>query len=158
MEPQPQQPQSSPPSADTRIRVETRFGAFDVAVHDLVNFPEGLPGFEQCRRFVVIGSEQLAPLQCLHAVDGAAASFLAIDPRVVLPGYRCQLSPHDRHRLGVTDTTVLLWLSIVTVTEEGEAFANLRAPIVINPERMTGFQVMPHNTLYPLRQPLTDGE
>ncbi|MGE3189697.1 MAG: flagellar assembly protein FliW, partial [Vicinamibacterales bacterium] len=59
---------------------------------------------------------------------------------------------------GATDDAVLLCLAIVTVTEAGVAFANLRAPVVINPERMTGFQVMPLDTLYPLRQPLTDGE
>jgi flagellar assembly factor FliW len=152
MEPQPKL------GPETRTQIQTRFGPFEVEAKDLVGFPEGLPGFEQCRSFVVVASEALAPLQGLHAVDGPAASFLAIDPRLVLPGYRCQLSPHDRHRLGATDTSVLLWLAIVTVTEAGEAFANLRAPVVINPDRMTGFQVMPLNTLYPLRQPLTDGE
>jgi flagellar assembly factor FliW len=41
----------------------------------------------------------------------------------------------------------------VTADAEG-ATVNLRAPIVINPSRMTGFQVMPHNSLYPLRHPL----
>jgi flagellar assembly factor FliW len=35
---------------------------------------------------------------------------------------------------------------------------NLRAPIVVNPARMLGFQVMPHNSLYPLRQPLALAE
>lgn len=152
MEPQPQL------TSDSRIRLETRFGTFDVEASALIGFPEGLPGFEQCRRFVVVASDEMAPLQCLHAVDGPAASFLAIDPRRVLPGYRCQLSPHDRQRLSATDESVLLWLAIVTVTDTGDAVANLRAPVVINPDRMVGFQVMPLNTLYPLRQPLTDGE
>jgi len=31
---------------------------------------------------------------------------------------------------------------------------NLRAPVVINPARMVGCQVMPHDSLYPLRHPL----
>lgn len=137
------------------VHVETRFGRFEVDPTSLISFPEGLPGFEQCRRFVVIAADEMAPLQCLHATDGPAASFLTIDPRLVLPGYRCRLSAHDTERLGATDDTPLLWLSIVTVQPDGSAYANLRAPIVINPSRMVAFQVMPHNTLYPLRQAIT---
>ncbi|MDP1569104.1 MAG: flagellar assembly protein FliW [Vicinamibacterales bacterium] len=138
-----------------RLRVETRFGDFETDRSSVIAFPEGLPGFEQCRRFVVIAADDIAPLQCLHAVDGPPASFLTIDPRLVLPGYRCQLSAHDATRLGATEGSALLWLSIVTVQPDGVALANLRAPIVINPATMAGFQLMPHNTLYPLRQPIT---
>lgn len=152
MEPQPHL------ADDVRATVETRFGVFDVDAKDLVSFPEGLPGFEQCRRFMVLASEAIAPLQCLHAVDGPPASFLAIEPRLVLPRYRRQLAAHDTARLGAQHDTSLLWLALVTVDEHGHAYANLRAPVVINPERMVGFQVMPLNTLYPLRHPLTSAE
>ena len=149
MEPQPRL--ADAPTA----HVETRFGTFTVDAKDLVSFPEGLPGFEQCRRFMVLASDAIAPLQCLHAVDGPPASFLAIDPRLVLPRYRRQLATHDVARLGAQHDTALLWLALVTVDEQGHAYANLRAPVVINPERMIGFQVMPLNTLYPLRHSLT---
>jgi flagellar assembly factor FliW len=60
----------------------------------------------------------------------------------------------DLARLGANVDTVLLWLALVSFDDDGQAYANLRAPIVINPERMLGYQVMPHNSLYPLRQPL----
>ncbi len=141
---------------DTRISVDTRFGAFEADLRDMVTFPDGMPGFEACRRFVVLSSIEMAPIQCLHAVDGPPASFLAIDPRLVLPSYRSVLSQADRLRLGVTDEGPLLWLALVTVADDNSAVVNLRAPIVINPTRMTGFQVMPHNSLYPLRYPLAD--
>ncbi|MFN2446468.1 MAG: flagellar assembly protein FliW [Vicinamibacterales bacterium] len=138
--------------------VETPFGTFDVDAKDLVCFPDGLPGFEQCRRFAVLASTAIAPLQCLHAADGQPASFLAIDPHRVLPRYRRQLTLHDTARLGAQRETPLVWLVLVTVEEHGHTYANLRAPIVINPERMIGFQVMPLNTLYPERHRLTAGD
>jgi flagellar assembly factor FliW len=138
-----------------RIRVNTRFGEFEADPRDVLNFPDGLPGFEQCHRFVVLSSMTMAPLQCLHAVDGPAATFLAVDPRLVLSTYRCVLTQGDMARLGADDKTVLLWLALVAVDESGEATVNLRAPVVINPSRMTGFQVVPSNSLYPLRHPLT---
>ena len=80
----------------------------------MITFPLGLPGFEQCRKFVVLDSEEWAPLRHLHAIE-APVSFLVVDPRVVLPGYRCVLSQTDLVRLGATESDVLLWLAIVTV-------------------------------------------
>ena len=136
-----------------RLQIYSRFGQFEVDERDCVSFPLGLPGFERSRSFAVVAGEDFAPFQCLHAVDDPV-SFLVIDPRLVLPDYRCVLSPTDLSRLGATEDTPLVWLSIVSFDEQGGVYVNLRAPIVVNPERMLGYQVMPHNSLYPLRHPL----
>lgn len=123
---------------------------------DTISFLDGLPGFESCRGFVVLTAPQLEPLQQLQCVDGPPASFLGIDPRRILPNYRCLLSQVDRERLGVTDESSLLWLALVAIREDGTVTANLRAPIVINPQTMRGRQVMPHRCLYALQHPVTD--
>lgn len=168
------------PGAATRV--DTGFGEFTVQPGDVLTFPTGLPGFEACRRFVLLSSEDLAPLQLLHAMDGAAAmgsaapgsaaagntapgntapgnmvSFAVIDPRLVLPSYRAVLSTVDCIRLGVQPDAAgtLLWLAIVTPggSPEERPHVNLRAPIVINPQTMVGYQLMPSNSVYPLRHP-----
>jgi flagellar assembly factor FliW len=125
---------------------------------DAVRFPNGLPGFEACRSFVLMQNEALGPLQLLKAIEGPAASFLVIDPRRVLPEYRCELSQADRYRLGVHNTETLLWLVLVTIELDGTITANLRAPVVINPERMIGQQVVPHDCVYPIRHVIAEGE
>jgi flagellar assembly factor FliW len=137
-----------------RIRLNTRFGDFEADSRNLLSFPSGLPGFEQCHRFVLLSSIDAAPLQVLTSVDGAPASFLALDPRLVLPEYRCHLSASDNERLGVAEGETLLWLVLLTIDARGSAFANLRAPIVINPAGMIGYQVVPQDSLYPLRHPV----
>jgi flagellar assembly factor FliW len=142
------------PEDTSPIRIQTRFGDFETDRQSLLEFPSGLPAFEQCRHFVLIESPDLAPFQCLHAVDGPPASFLVINPTLVLSDYRCRLSPADKERFQVTDETPLVWLAVVLLKEDGEAFANLRAPVVINPARMVGYQVMPHDSLYPTRYPM----
>jgi flagellar assembly factor FliW len=76
----------------------------------------------------------------------------------VLPEYRCELSQADRHRLGVTKTETLLWLVLVTIELDGTITANLRAPVVINPDRMVGQQVVPHDCVYPIRFVISEGE
>src|SRR5262249_38539145 len=144
---------STEPNIDTStsIRLKTKFGEFEAASSNIVSFPEGLPGFERCRRFVVLRHAEASPLVRLHAADGPSATFLAIDPRHILRRYRCILNDADRLRLGVTTSTPLVWLTVITIAQDEELYVNLRAPIVINPERLMGMQVMPHNTLYPLR-------
>lgn len=120
---------------------------------DVITFADGLPGFESCRQFVML-SDGEGPFQQLHSVDGAGASFLAIDPRLVLPGFRYELRPADLARIEADDTTVLLWLSLIALEPNGCITVNLRAPIVINPVSMLGIQVMPLDCVYPVRHVL----
>ncbi len=123
---------------------------------DVVVFANGLPGFEACRGFVLLAAEH-GGLQYLTSVEGPPASFLVVDPRRIQPGYRCQLSEADRHALKAGEDNALLWLSLVTVERDGTIAVNLRAPIVINPARMLGQQVIPYESLYPLRHVLLNG-
>jgi flagellar assembly factor FliW len=145
---------SGHPAPGSGARVDTAFGTFDVAADQIVTFPAGLPGFEECRRFVVLSSRELDPFKCLQSVEGPSASFLAVDPRRAFPEYRCVLSDVDRARLGDPEETALVWLAVVTVLDD-QTIVNLRAPVVVNPARMLGYQLMPSNSLYPLRFELT---
>jgi flagellar assembly factor FliW len=136
-----------------RLRLVTHFGDFDLSAEDVLTFPSGLPGFETVHRFVLLSSPAYAPVQCLQSIDGPSPSFLVVDPRRVLDGYRTRLNQSDLVRLGAGDDASLVWLAMITVSDEG-LFANLRAPVVINPARMLGFQLVPSDSLYPLRHPL----
>jgi len=122
---------------------------------DVITFAKGLPGFEACRGFV-LGATDNSALHCLSSIDGPEASFLAVDPRRVLPGYRCQLTEADRFQLGAAEGSDdgLLWLALLMAEPNGEVTVNLRAPVVINPERMVGQQVIPYQSIYPLRHVL----
>jgi flagellar assembly factor FliW len=146
---------AEPNTTSDRLRISGAFGEMDVDRRDIIRFPDGLPGFEHSRAFVLLASEENAPLQYLHAVEGAPASFLAIDPRFVLENYRCELNAADEHRLGAAEGDPLLWLALVMVESNGAITVNLRAPLVVNPKRMVGHQMMPHQCLYPLRHVLT---
>jgi flagellar assembly factor FliW len=126
----------------------------EITVSEAVTFPDGIPGFETCRSWVVMAAESATPLRRLHAMDGADASFLAIDPRAVLDNYRCELSASDLRRLGAGDNDSLLWLAIVMMEPGGALTVNLRAPIVINPRRMVGCQFIRDDHDYPVHLPL----
>jgi flagellar assembly factor FliW len=143
------------PCGQAAESIETPFGTFRLDRAAMVEFPSGLPGFEQCGRFVLLASEELRPFSCLHAVDGAPASFLVIDPRDVVPDYQVALGQTDLLRLGCHPGEPLILLSLVGFDEGGAPYANLRAPIAINPARMRGCQLLPHQSPHPLRCPLS---
>jgi flagellar assembly factor FliW len=135
--------------------VETKFGSFETDSRWVVTIPDGLPGFEKCRRFVLVTSPRLEPLKCLQGLDEDKPSFLAIDPRVAQPGYPTALSIEDRRRLDLDgDSEPLLWLGLVTVRNES-VLVNLRAPVVINPKRMIGLQVIDPESSQPTDHPLS---
>src|SRR5262245_34128992 len=98
----------------------------------VITFAHGLPGFERCRRFVLVASPELAPFVCLKGLDDAEPSFLAIDPRRVDPSYALPLTAADCRRLEAGDAEPMLWLSLVRVDGDA-ATVNLQAPVVVNP-------------------------
>jgi flagellar assembly factor FliW len=122
-------------------------GPPDATAADVVTMPDGLPGFEWCRQFVVMSSPDLQPLARLQGLDTGAPSFLALDPRFVLPDYEPVLAAADRQRLGATDDEPLLWLALVRL-EGPRLLVNMRAPVVINPRRMVGMQLVPADSPY----------
>jgi flagellar assembly factor FliW len=125
---------------------------------NIMHFPAGLPGFEQCHGFVLMAPANNGPLQALQSTDGPPASFLVIDPRRVLPDFRCELSAADRHALGSSSDQALLWLALVSVEIDGTVTVNLRAPIVVNPARMIGRQLVPQSCIYPIRHVILGAE
>jgi len=136
-------PTAAPPSisAGPPLVLATRFGTFPAAPADVVHFAHGLPGFEACRRFVLISAPELAPFACLQGIDAPEPSFLTIDPRQVAAGYDLSPGPAECRRLEATPSDPLLWLAVVHV-DDVTITANLRAPIVINPRTMQGLQLI----------------
>ena len=137
----------------TVLTVHTRFGTFAADVADIVTLDDGIPGFEKCRRFVLVSSDTIAPFTCVQGLDEPRPSFLAIDPRLVDHQYDERLTPADRIRLAAADDTPLVWMAFVRLSADS-ATVNLRAPLVINPSGMIGVQVVASDSSYALDHPL----
>jgi flagellar assembly factor FliW len=120
----------------------------------VVTIPDGLPGFERCRRFVLATSPSLEPVKCLQGIEDTRPSFLAIDPRLAQPDYPLMLSAADRRRLEADENEPLLWLALITVQPD-MLLVNLRAPVVINPEKMIGLQVIDPDSSLPTNHRLS---
>lgn len=135
------------------LEIDTATGRVVVPPSDVIRMAQPMPGFETCRRYVLIAAPELAPFTCLHGVDAPQPVFVTIDPHLVDPDYRVTLGPAERRRLGVQDDEPLLWLAPVRIDESG-ATVNLRAPIVVHPAKMVALQILGADSTYSTAQPL----
>jgi flagellar assembly factor FliW len=125
----------------------------------VIHFPEGIPGFETCKRFVILEPDDLAPLLLLHTVEGDALSLPVLPVEVVASNYRLQLQEADRQLLGlplhpVVGKNVVCLTVLVLPGSNQPATCNMMAPIVINPDRLLAKQVVQLDSEYSSVHPL----
>jgi flagellar assembly factor FliW len=119
---------------------------------NVIAFPDGLPGFESCHRFLLVNPATLAPFTIMQHADGPTPAIVAIDPTRVDAAFSPELSDDDRSRLNATPETPLMWLAMVSRGGPGSSTVNLRTPLVINPATMTGLQIdAGYSHAHPLR-------
>ncbi len=136
------------------MKMQTKhFGEIDIDPNNIIIFKEGLPGFEQIRKMIVINHpDEDTPFQWLQSVDEPQITFVIIDPRVFFNDYIVNISESDVAALKIEDPSDVLIFSLVVVPEEvTNMTANLKAPILINIKNNTGKQVVLEEERYPLK-------
>jgi flagellar assembly factor FliW len=109
-----------------------------------LSIPGGLLGFEDVKRYQLISVPEEQPLMWLEMLDRPHHGFLVVSPMGVLPAYSPQINQQDLDYLGIKVASEMLLLNVVTL-RNGEAFANLKGPIVINQRTLVGKQCVPSN-------------
>jgi flagellar assembly factor FliW len=131
------------------------FGDLEVPENKIIHFKEGLPGFPQMRRFVVLELDELKPFQYLQALDDPPIALYIINPFIVDPTYEFRLTDSDMEDLNSTNSAGLAVYAVATIPEDpSEATLNLMAPIVINDKDRCGKQVILLESRYSVKHPL----
>ena len=135
-----------------------RFGELEYSEESTLLFPRGLPGFEECRRFVLLDDPAFAPLVHLQSLETQELCFLALPVRSIDPGYEIALTDEDRGALGLKPEgsleTMTLGLALLSATAEGGFSANLLAPVVIHLSTRRAVQAVRMDTRYSHQHPL----
>lgn len=131
-----------------------QFGELDYAEDAALLFPRGLPGFEQCRRFVLLDNPRHAPLVHLQSLENAGLCFLALPVRAVEPDYETALSEDDAEALGTAAPA--LELALLSVAAGGRLTANLLAPVVIDLATHRAVQAVRCDARYSHQHPVGD--
>lgn len=134
------------------IILETRdFGEIEVKEEDVINFYNGMYGFENYTRFVILKENPDDDVMFLQSLENTDLSFVLIDPYSIFMNYAPNLNEEDLSELNAEKESQLKYLVIAIIKESiTDSVANLKSPIAINPSTRTAKQVILQNS-YPLR-------
>lgn len=137
--------------------VQTRvFGEIEVDDEKVFTFPAGIPGFPGFTLFVVLdmpGGD--GSLKWMQALGEPGLGFVLLDPTVFFPRYAPAFPSDDLETVGLQAAEDGVVMLVATVPEHfEETTANLRAPILFNPLRRLGKQVIMDESDYPVRRPV----
>ena len=139
----------------------TRFGALSVDTHKTLTFPDGLPGFENCRLFTVLPHHTAeggkgSPFVWLQSLERGDLAFLAIEPHSVFPDYAPRVARAEMESLHMTEDACPRLYTLLTVPQGNPSgiTANLMAPILINSSACLAKQVVLNTDQYGLRHRL----
>ncbi len=150
----PPQPESSPLIIDSQA-----LGQVTVPEEHVITFADGLPGFPQECRYALIDSQLKPPFYILQCVDNLAVAFVVADPVALFPDYRPKRGPVDLQDLEAHSPEDLRVLVILTFPSgrPREITANLISPLLINPGRRLGKQIVIDKPHYSSQQPVFSG-
>jgi flagellar assembly factor FliW len=147
------------------MKIETYlFGTVELSPEKVINFPNGLVGFEESKRFMLAHEEGKAQpaTYTLQSLDVPTLAFEIVDPTTLGFNYELELSDAESALLqSPAPEDVLVMQVLFRQNEDGKSaiVPNLRAPLVINTRARVGLQkimqsIRPNITLSNLASPV----
>ena len=149
------------------MQIETaRFGQVNVDENSIITFPDGVPGFEDKRRFAFVthpstNQDKSSPFMWLQSLEDEKLAFLTAEPRHFFPGYAPRIASMDLDALEIGEEPLGPRLYTMLTVPPGNPTgitANLLAPIAINPVAHIARQVIVSGDDYGLRHRLLPEE
>lgn len=135
------------------IKVNTKpFGEIEVDEMQIVDFPEGILGFDFIKKFVILDADEDSPFKWMQAFDEKDLAFVIIMPISFMPSYELTVSQSDYETVKAEPGDELLVFAIVTIPDNPSLMtANLQGPIIINPVTRLGKQAISLSERYTVR-------
>lgn len=131
----------------------TRFGSMDVNEERVIEFPKGLLGFPEHRRFALIQAGEENYFFWLQSVDEPSLAFVVTDPSIFFKDYAFALKDETREEIALADTSFAQ--VFVICNKVGEWLTgNLQGPLVVNAQNRMATQVVLNDKKWTTRQPL----
>ena len=143
-----------PDDAEMVVRSDL-LGEIRVRTNDLLNFPSGMLGFPECRRFALLrgGRDGLFWLQ---SIEYSTLVFLLVDPFAIEEKYSFDVQPSQIADLGPANPADVGLLSVVTLpaNRHEQPTVNLQGPLIINFKTRQAKQVVSGDDQYGVRCPV----
>ena len=127
-------------------------GTIDIAEDQLLHFPDGIPGFPEAHRFLLVSLSDESAFQQLQSVDDPALSLIVCVPWIFFPDYTLELTDDEQDELGIESTDDAVVFCPVTLDAPAQrVYLNLLGPFVVNINTRRGRQLVLAESNYPVR-------
>lgn len=124
----------------------------------VISTPDGLPGFDGLRTWVI---EQTAPdavFSVMRSLDEPGVGLLVAEPWALAPGYEPDLPDAEMAAIGAKDASDVAVFVVARIDRSSQqVLLNLAAPIVVNNERCVARQMILDRQGWPMRHPVSLG-
>ncbi len=121
----------------------TRFGELEVDKKDIIEFSEGLLGFENLKKFFIVDPGDQTLILWLQSIDDAGTAFPIIEPKIFQPNYMVKLLPVELNSLSLENLQNASVYTVLTIPQNvTDMSANLKAPIIINNKSKMARQIV----------------
>lgn len=131
---------------------------FSFSEDSVIQFPDGLFGFENCTKFVPVAiSEDSDAIISLESLDDEDVSFIAMNPFMLMADYTPNLSEIDKEKLEYDKEEDLSFYVLAVMKQPTEeSTVNLKCPIVVNAIKKKGIQIILNGDTYDFRHTLKE--
>lgn len=136
------------------MNIQTKFlGEVEIEKSEIITFENGLPGFHEYTKYILLGIDADLPIALLQSVEDKQIGFVVGYPFAFKQDYAFDLSGEDKEQLQLEDENEVATYTVITLKENfSESTINLLAPIVINTKQKLGKQIILQDSeKYPLR-------
>lgn len=140
------------------MKIDTlMFGAIEIKDDKVITFKDGLPGFEELRKFGIIESEDQEPFKHLQSLEDGNVCFAITDPYFFKKDYAPIINESYFEKLGGgEDTDFAIYSTVCLKTPLEESTLNLAGPILIHINNRLGLQVITEEKMYKTKHKLVD--
>ncbi|WP_066824164.1 flagellar assembly protein FliW [Clostridium tepidiprofundi] len=142
------------------MKFETKYhGTIQFNEDEIIYFKNGLPGFEELKKFIILPVEDNEFFNILHSTENNEVGFIVVSPFNVVKDYEFDLNEDKLKQLKIRDYSQVSVYNTVTLNSNIKKITvNLRAPIIINIEEKLGEQVILNDSRYLIKHPLIKEE
>lgn len=127
----------------------------EVTEEQILSFDDGIPGFPECRRFVLVDVAEDSAFQYLQCLDDADVAMVVTVPWIFFPDYAPELTDIEQEELAIASSDDAVIFCPVTLDKTSESiFVNLLGPFVVNSRTRRGRQLVLADSEYPARAPV----
>ena len=129
-------------NGDESMEIKTRFGRQEVDPASIIQFPNGLAGFEDLHEFKLFHEDGKPTVFYLQSLDDPEIQFPVVNPDAYQVSYECVLTDDEAATLQLEDPADIAVLVTLAQggTKDSGIHANFMGPILLNTGKRIGLQ------------------